>query len=162
MLRRLMLRKEEHCELKTEESLRLLVKLVDEQNEILVKLYYHFVPNKLEIKFSHVKKGVIDMSSPSVTLNLTATASVIASVAETQGGQPFTYNPAHIVWSAQNSGIVNFTTDPTTGNTKITPVIVGTTQIGAVDTDTNATAVGTVTVEMVNNVLTMSFGVPTA
>jgi len=131
------------------------VKLLKEILEEIRKIHKLLFPSNLTIVF----KGAT-MSSSAVTLLLQPTPqSVQASVQEVFQGKPYTPNPTDLTWSVQDPSIVSLVTNPD-GTAVFTALAVGVTQVGCSDTTTKLSGVGTVTVVLTADGLSIVFGQP--
>ena len=117
-------------------------------------------PKVMAIKF---RQGDI-MSAAAVALNVGQTVQAIP-VENNADGSVFVFNPANIVWSAQNPAIASVAAaNNPDGSTVVTAVGPGVAQIGVADTVTGLSAVATVTVNPVTppgpTSMSIQFGTP--
>jgi hypothetical protein len=136
--------------------------------DILEKLYNLAVKEEQELRKPesiHIKWSGQIMASPSVSLNLDATASVTGTPVELNNdGSVFNFVPANISWALQNAGIVSMTVDPTTGIATFKPLAVGSTGVAVTDSTTGLVGQGTITVVAVGPTpasLSIQFSTPT-
>lgn len=118
-------------------------------------------PNRLQIQFLSSNGDI--MSAAAVALNVGQTVQAIP-VETNADGSNFTFNPANIVWSAQNAAVASVGPTAADGSTTVTAVAAGTAQIGVADTVTGLSAVATVTVNPVTppgpTSMSIKFGTP--
>jgi hypothetical protein len=132
-------------------QIRLLRELLEEVRELRNELF----PSKLTVNF---ESGDIKYMND-VTLTLTPPQTTTGTVTGIYKGQPYAPAPANLVWSVQTSGVVNLVQNAD-GSATFTPVAVGSTQVGVVDSSNQLSGTGTITVAAGPDGLTISFSSP--